>query len=71
VGVIGLGTGTLAAYGRLGDYYRFYEINPLVLRLAHTEFTFLGDCKAKADIAWAMRGSRWSASPRRISMCWW
>jgi SAM-dependent methyltransferase len=51
VGVIGLGTGTLAAYGRLGDYYRFYEINPLVLRLAHTEFTFLGDCKAKADIA--------------------
>ena len=51
VGVIGLGTGTLAAYGRLGDYYRFYEINPLVLRLAHTEFTFLGDCKAKVDVA--------------------
>ena len=51
VGVIGLGTGTLAAYGRLGDYYRFYEINPLVLRLAHTEFTFLGDSKAKVDVA--------------------
>jgi SAM-dependent methyltransferase len=51
VGVIGLGTGTLAAYGRPGDYYRFYEINPLVLRLAHTEFTFLGDCKAKVDVA--------------------
>ncbi len=50
VGVIGLGTGTLAAYGRLGDYYRFYEINPLVLRLARTEFTFLGDCKAKVDV---------------------
>ena len=51
VGVIGLGTGTLAAYGRLGDYYRFYEINPLVLGLARTEFTFLGDCKAKVDVA--------------------
>jgi SAM-dependent methyltransferase len=51
VGVIGLGTGTLAAYGRLGDYYRFYEINPLVLRLARTEFSFLGDCKAKVDVA--------------------
>jgi SAM-dependent methyltransferase len=51
VGVIGLGTGTLASYGRLGDYYRFYEINPLVLRLAHTEFSFLPDCKAKVDVA--------------------
>ena len=51
VGVIGLGTGTLAAYGRLGDYYRFYEINPLVLRLAHTEFTFLPDCRAQVDVA--------------------
>jgi len=51
VGVIGLGTGTIAAYGRLGDYYRYYEINPLVLGLAHTEFFFLNDCKAKIDVA--------------------
>jgi spermidine synthase len=51
VGVIGLGTGTLAAYGREGDYFRFYEINPLVLRLAHTEFTYLSDCKAKVDVS--------------------
>ena len=51
VGVIGLGTGTISAYGRLGDYFRFYEINPLVLRLAHTEFTFVPDCKAKLDVA--------------------
>jgi SAM-dependent methyltransferase len=51
VGVIGLGTGTLASYGRPGDYYRFYDINPLVIRLASTEFTFLKDCKAKLDIA--------------------
>jgi len=51
VGVIGLGTGTIAAYGRLGDYYRFYEINPLVLRLAYSEFMFLPDCKGKVDVA--------------------
>jgi len=51
VGVIGLGTGTLAAYGRAGDYFRFYEINPLVLRLAKTEFTFLKICKARLDVA--------------------
>jgi spermidine synthase len=49
--VIGLGTGTLAAYGRAGDYFRFYEINPLVLRLANTEFTFLKICKARLDVA--------------------
>jgi len=51
VGVVGLGTGTIASYGRLGDYYRFYEINPLVLRLAQSEFSFLPDCKAKHDVA--------------------
>jgi len=51
VGVIGLGTGTVASYGRLGDYYRYYEINPLVLGLAHTEFFFLRDCKAKLEVA--------------------
>jgi hypothetical protein len=51
VGVIGLGTATIAAYGRLGDYYRYYEINPLVLRLATTEFSFLRDCHAKHDVA--------------------
>ncbi|HYW41426.1 MAG TPA: fused MFS/spermidine synthase [Bryobacteraceae bacterium] len=51
VGVIGLGTGTIAAYGRLGDYYRFYEINPLVLRLARSEFFFVPDSKAKVEVA--------------------
>ena len=51
VGVIGLGTGTIAAYGRWGDYYRYYEINPLVPWIARTQFTFVPDCKAKLDIA--------------------
>jgi len=50
IGIIGLGTGTTAAYGRLGDYIRYYEINPLVLELAKREFYFLKDCKAKLDV---------------------
>jgi len=44
VGVIGLGAGVLAAYCRPGDAYHFYEINPLVERIARTQFTFLGSC---------------------------
>jgi hypothetical protein len=50
VGVIGLGVGTLAAYARRGDHYTFYEINPLVVRLAHQEFTFLRDSPAPIDV---------------------
>jgi len=51
VGVIGLGTGTTAAYGRAGDYYRFYEINPLVRQIARTEFSYLTDCPCRVDVA--------------------
>ncbi|MBM3774297.1 MAG: hypothetical protein FJW37_03955 [Acidobacteria bacterium] len=51
VGVIGLGTGTLAAYGRPGDHYRFYELNPLVLEIARSQFTFLEDSKASVEVA--------------------
>ncbi len=50
VGVIGLGTGTVAAYGNAGDVIRFYEINPLVERLARHWFTFLHDSAAKTDV---------------------
>ena len=53
VGVLGLGVGTLAAYGQPGDVYRFYEINPAVIRLAQGEngyFTYLSDSQAKVQI---------------------
>ena len=49
VGVVGLGTGTLAVFGRPGDIYRFYEINPQVVDVANREFTFLGDSGAKIE----------------------
>ena len=50
VGVIGLGTGTVAAYGNAGDTIRFYEINPPVERLARHWFTFLHDSPAQIDV---------------------
>lgn len=53
VGILGLGIGTLAAYGRAGDVYRFYEINPMVIGLAKGDggfFTFLKDSPASVEI---------------------
>jgi hypothetical protein len=44
VGVVGLGAGVTAAYCRAGDFFRFYDINPLVLNIATSWFTFLNDC---------------------------
>src|SRR5580704_2298429 len=50
VGIIGLGVGTLAAYGKPGDAFQFYEINPQVVELAKSYFTFLSDSKAAITI---------------------
>ena len=41
VGVIGLGVGTLAAYARTGDRFRFYELDPDVLHVARNNFSYL------------------------------
>jgi len=49
VGVIGLGTGTLAAWGAKGDVFRFYEINADVVKVAHTYFTYLDDSDATIE----------------------
>jgi hypothetical protein len=51
IGVIGLGTGTLAAYGKPGDRIRFYEINPLVRPIAQNLFTYLRDSQAQITYA--------------------
>ena len=50
VGVVGLGVGTVAAYGKAGDRMRFYEINPLVEPIARNLFTYLRD--SPAAIRW-------------------
>lgn len=51
IGILGLGCGTLAAYGRAGDTLRIYEINPQVLEVANTQFTYLKDTAAKVETA--------------------
>ncbi len=48
-GFVGLGIGTLATYGRPSDTYRYYEIDPDVLRLAREQFTFLSDSAATQE----------------------
>ncbi len=50
MGVVGLGAGTLAAYGRARDTFRFYDINPLVIDIARKRFTYLADCPSHVDI---------------------
>jgi hypothetical protein len=51
VGVVGLGAGVLATYGRTGDFLRFYEINPIVADFAGRHFTFLRDSAARVEVA--------------------
>ncbi|WP_439517572.1 spermidine synthase [Hydrogenophaga sp.] len=46
IGVVGLGAGTLAVYGRAGDEMRMYEINDQVLDLARRHFSYLADSAA-------------------------
>jgi len=50
VGVVGLGVGTIAAYGHPGDTFRFYEINQQIEDIAGTLFTYLRESKARIEV---------------------
>lgn len=52
LGVLGLGAGTLAAYGRERDQFRFYEIDPVVIKIAGRDghFTYLEDSPANIEV---------------------
>jgi spermidine synthase len=50
IGVVGLGTGTIAAYGHPGDHITFYEINPAVPIIAHSLFTYIRESPASVQI---------------------
>ncbi len=50
IGVVGLGAGLMAAWGRNGDVLTFYEINPDIVRLAERYFTYLQDTPARVEI---------------------
>ena len=64
VGVIGLGSGTLATYARPIDRYTFYDINPIVPRIARTQFHFLRDCMTR-DCSVVMGDARLSLERER------
>ena len=49
LGFVGLGVGTLSAYGRAGDVVRFYELDPDVLSLAKTQFSYLSSSPATIE----------------------
>lgn len=49
VGIIGLGAGSIAVYADGDDTYRFYDINPAVIRVANTWFTYLKDSPGKIE----------------------
>lgn len=49
LGFVGLGVGTLSAYGRAGDVVRFYELDPDVLALAKTQFSYLSSSPATIE----------------------
>lgn len=53
IGVVGLGTGTLACYRQPGQSWRFFEIDPAMVRIATDpeRFTFLSRCAPNAAIA--------------------
>ena len=50
VGIVGLGIGTLAAYARPGDTFRFYEINERVERIARKQFHYLERCQGRPEV---------------------
>jgi len=50
VGLVGMGAGTLAAYGKLGDEYHFFELNPAVERAANEYFNYLNTSLAKTNV---------------------
>lgn len=52
VGVVGLGAGSLAAYAEVGDRWTFFEIDPVVVRVAQDPayFTFLSDSAVRPEV---------------------
>jgi hypothetical protein len=52
VAALGLGTGSLACYNKPGQTWEFYEIDPLIQKIASDEdlFTYLNDCPGQSDV---------------------
>ena len=71
IGILGLGCGTLAAYGRPGDTLRIYEINPLVLDIArHANSHTFATRRPESKSRWETPAWSWSRSPASSSIFW-
>ncbi len=75
VGIVGLGAGTLAPYGRAGDRFRFYELDPDVIRLATNRafFSFLSDSAAEialvpGDARLSLRAELEAGAPQKFDV---
>jgi hypothetical protein len=69
IGVVGLGAGTIAAYGRQGDLIQFYEINPAVEPIARNVFTYIRDSAASISfVDGDARTSLASEPPQRFDV---
>ena len=69
IGVVGLGTGTVAAYGRAGDTIRFYDINPAVEPVARNLFAYLRQTPAQVTVVQGdARGSLATEPPQNFNV---
>ena len=50
VGVVGLGAGTLAAYARKEDTFKFWDIDPKALRVARENFSYIAESAGKIEL---------------------
>jgi hypothetical protein len=50
--MIGLGTGTMSCYAQPGQQFTFYEIDPLIQRIARDPglFTYMRDCPGESEV---------------------
>ena len=70
VGLVGLGTGTMATYARKGDHFQFYEINSKWKSSRGSTSPTWTIVRAKSKSSTATRGLNSAASRRRVSTCW-
>jgi hypothetical protein len=56
IGVVGLGSGTIAVYAESGDALRFYDINPQVIAFADEHFTYLEDARRRGATVEVIQG---------------
>ncbi len=69
IGLVGLGAGTMAGYGQQGDVFRFYEINPQVVKIAESQFSFLKNSDASIEhVAGDARLSLEAESPQSYDL---